>query len=250
MSARFWFLLLMGAGTALAQRLPDNFDEQRAEQEGRELTAELLSQVPAGNYTNTGVLEIYQRGSNRTVEVPVRFTVRVHGDRWTSLYEALSGETNMSLTSFTILSAAGRPNRFYRGEPRDLEQATPLTAGEVATLRFAGSDFWVGDLGLEFLRWPVQRLLKKEMKRGQSCNVLESINPDASVGGYARVVSWLDIDTGGIVLAQAYDADRKRMKEFAPKSFKKVEGQWQLKEMRIEDFKSRSRTILHFEVGN
>ena len=115
MSARFWFLLLMGAGTALAQRLPDNFDEQRAEQEGRELTAELLSQVPAGNYTNTGVLEIYQRGSNRTVEMPVRFTVRVHGDRWTSLYEALSGETNMSLTSFTILSAAGRPNRFYRG---------------------------------------------------------------------------------------------------------------------------------------
>ena len=41
----------------------------------------------------------------------------------------------------------------------------------------------------------------------------------------------------------------KRMKEFAPKSFKKVDGQWHLREMRIEDLKSGSKTTLQFSVG-
>ena len=91
-------------------------------------------------------------------------------------------------------------------------------------------------------------LLKKELRRGQSCDVLESINPNPPEGGYARVVSWLDIDTGGIVFAEAYDADRDRLKEFAPKSFKKVDGQWQLKEMRMEDLRTHSRTSIRFDV--
>ena len=250
MNLRALVFLLVCAGSAAGQRLPENFDVQQAEREGRKLVAELLSLVPAGNYTNTGTLEINRTTPKARIEVPVRFTVQVRGDHWASLYEALDVQGNTLLQSFSILSEPNQPNRYFRGGLGDSDRGPPLTAEEVATLSFAGSDFWVGDLGLEFLRWPVQRLLKQELKRGQSCNVLESLNPAAPAGGYARVVSWLDIDTGGIVLAHAYDAQRKRMKEFAPKSFKKVNGQWQLKEMRIEDRKSRSRTILHFQVGS
>lgn len=249
MSVRILFILLACTATAAAQRLPDDFDAQRAEREGRELVDELLSQAPAENHTNTGTLEIRRRSPKSVTEVPVRFTVQVHGNRWIGLYEALNSNGQSGLNTFSILNEPNQPSRYFRGKPEDFEQSTPMTAEEVATLPFAGSDFWVGDLGLEFLRWPVQRLLKKEIKRSQSCNVLESINPDAPAEGYARVVSWLDVDTGGIVLAHAYDAQRKRMKEFAPKSFKKVNGQWQLREMRIDDLKSRSKTTLHFSVG-
>jgi hypothetical protein len=240
-------LLLAGVSCALGQRLPEDFDPVRAEREGRELTAELLSQFPANNFTNVGILEIKKRRSD-PVEIPIRFTVLVFGNRWISRYEALGTDTNETIDALTIVHEPGKPSRYFRGAPEDLDHATPLAAGEVATLRFAGSDYWACDLGLEFLRWPVQRLLKKELRSSQSCNVLESIHTNAPTGGYSRVVSWLDIDTGGVVFAESYDAKRRRLKEFAPKSFKKVDGEWQLEEMRIEDLKIKSKSTFQFDV--
>jgi hypothetical protein len=120
--------------------------------------------------------------------------------------------------------------------------------GDQAMIPFADSDFWVADLGLEFLHWPEQRLLKKEMRRGQFCNVLESLNPQLGAVGYRRVVSWLDIDTGGIVHSEAYDAKNKLLKEFDPKEFKKVSGRWELRGMEIRNLKERSRTRLEFDL--
>ena len=163
-------------------------------------------------------------------------------------YEALGAETSGTLNAFTIVNEPNQPGRYYRGVPADTQSSSLLSGTEVATLPFAGSDFWIGDLGLDFLRWPGQRLLMKDMRRGQSCNVLESVNPNPSEGGYARIVSWLDIDTGGIVYAEAFDASRERVKEFSPKSFKKVDGEWQLEEMRIEDLRSRSRSAIIFDL--
>jgi hypothetical protein len=239
------FLLAL-AHVADAQRLPDDFNPERAEREGRELVALLLSQVPVDDYTNSGKLCIRPRGGEPR-ELPVTFLLQVDGNRWVSVFEATSDQTNQ-LNGFTILSQAGQPNRYYRGHPREADSLTPLTLEEAATLSFAGSDFTVGDLGLEFLRWPVQRLLKKEMRRSQSCNVLESIHTNAPSGSYSRVVSWLDIDTGGIVIAEAFDSDRKRVKEFMPKSIKQVGGEYQLREMEIEDFRNRSRTSIIFDL--
>ena len=72
------------------------------------------------------------------------------------------------------------------------------------------------------------------MRRGQSCNVLESVNPQPVPGAYARVKSWIDIDTGGIIYAEAYDPRGKLLKEFKPKSeSRRCTGQWQLQEMEI-----------------
>jgi hypothetical protein len=244
-----WLFLapLVLALTVHAQRLPDDFDPERAAREGRELVDQLLSQVPVQDYTNTGTLLIRPRGGDAR-EMHVRFMLRVEQDRWLSLYEADSNQPDQ-LNAFTILSQVGEPNRYFRGHPRDPDSLAPLTPNEAATLSFAGSDFAAGDLGLEFLRWPVQRLLKKEMRRSQSCNVLESIQTNAPAGSYSRVVSWLDIDTGGIVVAEAFDANRKRVKEFMPKSFKKVDGHYQLKEMEIEDFQKHSRTAITFDIA-
>jgi hypothetical protein len=123
----------------------------------------------------------------------------------------------------------------------------------VATLSFAG-DFGVADLGLEFFHWPKQKILKHEMRRGRACKVLESTNPDLSSTNpfppicYSRVVSWIDNESGGIVQAEAYDAKGKLLKEFAPKSFKKVNGQWELQEMEIRNVQTGTRTRLEFDL--
>jgi hypothetical protein len=88
------------------------------------------------------------------------------------------------------------------------------------------------------------------MKRGQACKVLESTNPEPFANGYSRVVSWIDNDTLGIVQAEAYDPKGKLLKEFAPKEFKKVDGQWQLQEMEIRNIQTGSRTRLEFNLDN
>ena len=98
---------------------------------------------------------------------------------------------------------------------------------------FAGSDFSIADLGLEFLHWPEQDLTKKEVKRSLSCDLLESVNPHLVPGGYSRVISWIDIESHGIVMAQAYDSRGKLLKEFIPKKIEKVRGQWQLRRWKL-----------------
>jgi hypothetical protein len=125
---------------------------------------------------------------------------------------------------------------------------TKTKSDVVARFAFAGSDFKVTDLGLEFFHWPAQKVLKHEMKRGQACKVLESTNPEPSTNDYSRVVSWIDNDSGGIVHAEAFDAKGKLLKEFAPKEFKKVNGQWQLQEMEIRNVQTGSRTRMEFNL--
>ena len=110
-------------------------------------------------------------------------------------------------------------------------------------------DFWLCDLGLEFFHWPEQKVLKKEFSRNRACMVLESTNPQPSAHGYSRVVSWIDEETLGIVHAEAYDAQGKLLKVFDPKSFKKVNGQWELQEMEIRNVQTGSRTRLEFDLN-
>jgi hypothetical protein len=114
---------------------------------------------------------------------------------------------------------------------------------------FANSDFWIVDFGLQFFHWSQQKILRKEVKRGRGCAVLESINPDPTSFGYSRVVSWIDEETLGIVHAEAYDFKNKLLKEFDPKSFKKVNGQWELQEMEIRNVQTGSRTRLEFDLN-
>jgi hypothetical protein len=115
---------------------------------------------------------------------------------------------------------------------------------------FASSDFWICDLGLQFFHWPDQKVLPKttNLKRGRAYTLLESTNPDPGTNGYSRVVSWIDQETGGILEADAYDAQGKLLKVFEPKSFKKVNGHWELQEMEIRNVQTDSRTRLEFDL--
>ena len=124
------------------------------------------------------------------------------------------------------------------------------TKGNETYIPFGDSDFWIADLGLEFFHWPQQKILPKttNLKRGREYTLLESTNPNPSTNGYARVLSWIDKESGGILEAEAYDTQGKLLKVFEPKSFKKVNGQWQLQEMEIRNVQTGSRTRLQFDL--
>ena len=64
------------------------------------------------------------------------------------------------------------------------------------------------------------------------------------------MLSWIDKESDGILEAEAYDINGKLLKVFEPKSFKKVDGQWELQEMEIRNVQTGSRTRLEFDLNN
>jgi len=234
--------------------------------QGRQLAQQVLEQQPTENVTNTGNLKICD-AKDRTSEIPIQYAVVVTATNWSVVYKAFFTNFTETLTVihpanqlFRQLSdspdvkLSGGPDRNHinfvgtindRIEPFDTYQHDYYKAGDT----FAGSDFSVDDLRLEFLHWPEQKILKPyEMRRGRSCKVLESVNPNPSPNGYSRVVSWIDNETLGIVQAEAYDAKGKLLKEFYPKDFKKVNGQWELGEMEMINDQTGSRTWIKFDL--
>lgn len=218
-----------------------------AEIQGRQLTQQLLEQRPNTNFSQNGYLNIRDGKSNRS-DVPILFYSEVHIANWKTTYQIPSGSNAVVLV---VVHSVSEPNEYFlhngRLEKTDIQTFLNLSGNKIMT-PFANSDFWVADLGLEFFHWPEQKILKPDMKRGRSCQVLESTNPNPSTNGYSRVVSWIDNETLGIVHAEAYDFKNKLLKEFDPKSFKKVNGQWELQEMEIRNVQTGSRTRLEFDV--
>jgi hypothetical protein len=213
---------------------------------GKELVARLLSLQPAGGITNSAVLTNLVKKKFQS-KVPLRIEVSVTESNWVTAYVQL-GATNHDEVRFVVVRNLNGANEYYVESMTNGVRSRQTFRGQDAVVPIAGSDFTLADVGMEFLRWPTQRLLKKEVCRTQACDMLESIAPEGWTNGYVRVVSWFDIDTGGPVLVQAYDA-KEMVKEFKPNDFKKVNGQWQVEELEMFNSRANSRWLLHFELG-
>jgi hypothetical protein len=225
-----------------------------AEIQGRQLARQLCDAKPAENYTNTATLKIFRKHDSSSVRVC--FTTAFTTTNWLCIYEG----TQTAILS--IVHTSGSENKYFYmpllGDgpmPRSIFDSQYLNNGlEKADLLFpfCGSDFWLCDLGLEFFHWPHQKILPKTttLKRSREYTLLESTNPNPPTNGYSRVLSWIDKESGGILQAEAYDAQGKLLKVFEPKSFKKVNGQWELQEMEIRNVQTGSRTRLEFDLNN
>ena len=231
---------------------PAPLNPVQAEKEARALVAEMLAARPDQNTTNTGQIRI-RDAADKEREIPVRFEITTTTTNWASIYEILPSPAGPSGMRLTVIHSGAQPNRYELFNPAAL--GTTNTAARVLTRSeimapFAGSDFWIADLGLEFLHWPKQRLLRKEMRHSKSCAVLESINPRPVPGGYARVESWIMIASPhGIVHAEAYDERGEVLKRFDPTNLQKIQGEYQLDEMEMRSVEPRSHTWIKFNLA-
>ena len=225
-----------------------------AEIQGRQLAQQLCETSPAQNFTNTGVMKV-RDGNGKTTEVLIHVETFVTASNWTTSYELFprNNSTNtITLKKLVVVHTPASANQyrltFSPGESPD-RPGTKDNSGVITMLPFAG-DFVCADLGLEFFHWPQQKVLPNptNLKRGRSFTLLESTHPNPPTNGYSRVRSWIDKESGGILEAEAYDFKGKLLKDFAPKSFKKVNGQWQLQEMDIRNVQTDSRTRLEFDL--
>ena len=259
-----WFLLpglliLAGlvTGAMDAPKRPPPLDPAEAAKQGRALTVDLLSRTPAQNGVIGGMLKI-RNGKGGRVEIPIKFETIVTPTNWQSIYTAIFPNR---LETLLVVHETNQPNTYFYHTNfpgpvpvlgnipalGHLFRSPKLPPAETMT-PFAGSDFWLADLGLELFHWPEQRLLKSEGRLNRSCRVLQSVNPNPAPGAYSRVNSWIDVETGGIVFAEAYDFKGKLLKEFRPKDFEKVQGQWQLKEMEIDNCQTGFSTQIEFDL--
>jgi hypothetical protein len=208
--------------------------------EGQELAAKLRSAAPEEGSEISGVLEITAK-DGRQMFIPITSRITVNATNWQVVYQ--SAPTNGApAETLTILHSPGQTNHYSLAIGATLIATAPLTHA------FGGSDFGLLDLGLEFLHWPQQRALRAEMIRSRPSRVLESVTPRPAPDSYARVLSWIDNETGGVLQAEAYDQQGKLLKKFTLGPIQKVEGQWRLREMRIRNARTGQRTELKFNL--
>jgi hypothetical protein len=243
------FLFLFLPFSLLAASSPANAPAaglDRAREQGISLAARLRSMRPTESTVLTGVLTTRDSRGKR-IEKTVQFRTSVGPSAWRNSYAA-GDLVGTNRWAFTVVHAPDLPNE-YLGDVAspDGKQAPALLLPSAIFTPFAGSDFWLADLGLEFFHWPEQRLLKTEMRQGQSCRVLESVNPKPGETDYSRVVSWIGIESGGIIHADAYDRRNKLLKVFSPKRLEKVDGQWRIRELEIRNEQTDTRSTILFD---
>ena len=210
--------------------------------EGNALVQEILTSVPGEDSQILGLLKI-RPNDGPIKEVPIRMTVKTVEGGWDDVYETQPVKGRPGEV-FIVKHRGTNPNEYLFGTYATIDEKPNLKKLSLQELYqpLAGSDFFLMDLSLGFLHWPSQKIVKKEMRKSRSCRVVESINPEPNRGPYRRVLTWIDFETNGIILAEAYDQKGEKLKEFSIQKFDRKEKR--LREMRIMNDQTESRTTL------
>ena len=213
-------------------------DEKLQKRFGAQMALYMQAMRPANAVNGNGTLRIRPPRGGKRRTVPVEF-------RTFAQEAALVNHYSIQQGALTVRAAVGKDTRYeWTATDKEPEQLN----AEQAMRPFAGTDFWMADLGLEMLRWPNQNVIERKLRRGELCSVLVSRPAKVTEGGYSKMVSWVDEDSMGIVRAELFDAQGKLLKIFEPKAFKKIDGQWHLKEMEMRNEQTGSRTAIVFEL--
>jgi hypothetical protein len=242
-SVSLWFIaFFLSCSTTLAQGTKANPTAPPQEKiDAAALLKEILGSVPRDRSAMEGVLKIRAADGTQR-DIPIKWSIHPLENEWQDIYQ-----TPKDSPAPETLVIAHRPGSTNQYELRRGSAAAPETI-QNPFVPFATSDFWLVDLGLEFYHWPAPKHLKTEMRKGRPCYVIESTNPGAANGPYARVLSWIDAENRGLIRAEAYDAKNKLLKEFEVKDIEKKDGRWQIKELVIRNDQADTRTRLIFNL--
>ncbi len=237
--------------TLAADRKPAAAPAPQVDHEARVLVEELLSLRPAKEIVHYGYLNL-RLADRRRIGIPLRHAIELTSEGWREVYETKAAESILP-EKLVVVHRGMQPNQYLYGRSTNAQEM-PKDLAEVPAARtdvpFADSEYWLSDLGLEFLHWPEQRLVRNAkitMRLGRPCKVLESIHPHPTKETYSRVVSWVDAETGALIYAESYDVNNKRFKVFSLRDFSKVNGQWQPGEFQIRNLRTDAISSFEFK---
>ncbi len=100
------------------------------------------------------------------------------------------------------------------------------------------------DLTLGFLWWNGGQIIGQEENRGQPCYVLDRHAPIGGMTPYASVRIWVDKRVSMLLQAHGYDKLANLTRRMSVKSFKKINHDWMIKDLEVEDLSRQITTIL------
>ena len=215
--------------------------DETAESQGRELAQRLRTVAPEESSTNQAVLRIRNREGRR--QIPVTVVTQPGKGRWTVEYQVGGPGAKGAGEVSRIHYSAGGPPTFEvvvegLGKP-------PIQGGRApGDWAIAKSDFLLRELGMEFLHWPEQRVIGRELSNSRWCQVLESVSKKPE--GPASVRSWIDEKLGVVLSAEVYDARKVRLKHFSITQFREQADRWTCSVSMVDDVRG-TKTELAFD---
>jgi hypothetical protein len=91
------------------------------------------------------------------------------------------------------------------------------------------------DLALRFLYWPGAKYLGRDSLRNRPTHRIE-LHPHRKNSLYGAVRIWVDEASGALLRIEGYDWQGKLVRRFEVLTVQKIEGQWFLRTMRIENY--------------
>lgn len=137
-----------------------------------------------------------------------------------------------------------------------LEQVTRSGTERIAAAKFdqkvRGTGVTYEDLSLKFLYWPNAKITGEETVRTRACWKLEIHSPSRD-SQYSSVNLWVDKNSGALMRMEGFDWNGRLVKRFEVVSAQKIEGQWFLKQMRIESLEPGTQHVVdrtYLEIKN
>ena len=127
---------------------------------------------------------------------------------------------------------------YEKGDPSAAASAPSLGGGIQNTALS-----WM-DLTLGFLWWHGGTIIGREETRGQPCYVLDRHAPADEANPYASVRIWVDTRVSMLLQADGYNKLGDCVRHLSVKSFKKINDEWMIKDLEIENVPAGLKTIL------
>jgi len=133
----------------------------------------------------------------------------------------------------------------------DGSKLSERTGGKTAPIKSArfddavrGTGITYEDLALRFLYWKNPKILDEETIRTRKAWKIEvQSGRDSSQYGVARL--WVDQESGALLRIEGYNREGKLLRSFEVISAQKLDGQWMLKQMRIERRDPETQKVLN-----
>src|SRR5207244_12600972 len=98
-------------------------------------------------------------------------------------------------------------------------------------------------LAFKFYCWPPSGVFGDDNVRTRNCLKLQLRAPSRE-SQYSNVLLWVDKASGALMRMESYDWNAQLAKRFEVVSAQKIEGQWFLKQMRIEELQPGTNHVL------
>jgi hypothetical protein len=234
MHTRTLWIIMAAAG--LACFLPFAAAAADEKPDAQDIMRRVLANRPAINLWLEAELTVQRRGGG-SYDLHIFFNGDLKQPR--SVYRVTDPEEAAGLTVLMIEGGDTWVCDKGKTEPRKLtpaERAAP----------FLGGDFGYEDLELAFLRWPNHKFIRESRRLGFDCWVIENTPAAAASSQYRRVLMWVDKQYMAVVIAEAYDAKNKLLKNFEVKSVRKLDdkGHYIVGQIALENVQKKSRTVL------